>query len=184
VIGELFFRFVFAALWFIFFANLVWVTRSAGFSVGNRTTRRVGLIRIVALAFAAVYFVAALLYATLPSSVMFSSILLPDWFRLTMVVVASIGVSLVSWSLLTLGRNWAPSLSGVKKDATLVTTGPYCIVRHPIYFGAFIFLIALAFVSANLLILLPTLALLMLLYTQIGNEEATLISSVRNIVGI
>jgi hypothetical protein len=41
--------------------------------------------------------------------------------------------------------------------------------------GAFIFLIGLALVAANLLILLPTIGLLAPLYTQIGEEEALLI---------
>ena len=66
-------------------------------------------------------------------------------------------------------------MSGVRKDSFLVSTGPYAIIRHPIYLGAFVFLAALSLVTANLLILLPSIVLLALLYTQIGGEEATLI---------
>jgi protein-S-isoprenylcysteine O-methyltransferase Ste14 len=121
------------------------------------------------------YFAAALLYALLPGWVMFFSILLPDWFRLVMVGVAALGILFVWWGCWVLGKNWAPSVSGVKKDAVLVTTGLYGVVRHPIYSGAFIFLAALTLVAANLLILLPTLALLALLYASIDEEETMLI---------
>jgi protein-S-isoprenylcysteine O-methyltransferase Ste14 len=92
-----------------------------------------------------------------------------------MVIVAASGLSLISWAMWRLGRNWAPSLTGVRKDAVLVSTGPYAIVRHPIYLGAFIFLAALSLVTANLLVLLPTLVLMALLFMQIDGEEATLI---------
>jgi protein-S-isoprenylcysteine O-methyltransferase Ste14 len=92
-----------------------------------------------------------------------------------MVGVAVLGILLVSWGYWVLGKNWAPSVSGVRSDTVLVTSGVYGFVRHPIYLGAFIFLAALALVATNLLILLPTLALLALLYTSIDEEEAMLI---------
>jgi protein-S-isoprenylcysteine O-methyltransferase Ste14 len=173
--AELLFRVVFSALWLIFFANVAWVSHSAKGSAGKQTTRHASRLRIAALALAVLYFAGALLYALLPGWVMFFSILLPDWFRLVMVGVAALGISFVSWGYWALGKNWAPSVSGVKKDAVLVTTGLYGFVRHPIYSGAFIFLAALTLVAANLLILLPTLALVTLLYASLDEEEAMLI---------
>jgi protein-S-isoprenylcysteine O-methyltransferase Ste14 len=93
-----------------------------------------------------------------------------------MVAAAVLGILFVSWGYWALGKNWAPSVSGVRKDTVLVTAGLYGFVRHPIYLGAFIFLAALTLVAANLLILLPTLALLALLYTSIDDEEDMLIA--------
>jgi len=49
------------------------------------------------------------------------------------------------------------------------------LVRHPIYLGAFIFLAAQALLAANLLTLVPTVALLTLLYAQLPEEESMLI---------
>jgi protein-S-isoprenylcysteine O-methyltransferase Ste14 len=175
VANELPFRVVFSALWLIYFANLAWIMHSTKGSAGKQTARHARRLRIAAFALAALYFGGALLYVLLPSWVMFLSIPLPDWFRLVMVVVAVLGISSVLLGVWTLGRNWAPSLGGVGKDTVLVITGPYGIVRHPIYLGAFILLTALALVAANLLILLPTLALLTILYTQIDEKETLLI---------
>jgi protein-S-isoprenylcysteine O-methyltransferase Ste14 len=172
---ELFFRVVFSALWLIVFANVGWVSHSAKGPAGKQTTRHASRLRTAALALAVLYFAGAILYALLPGWVMFFSIPLPDWFRVVMVGVAALGILFVSWGYWVLGKNWAPSVSGVKKDSVLVTAGLYGFVRHPIYSGAFIFLTALSLVTANLLILLPTLALLTLLYASIGEEEAMLV---------
>lgn len=44
------------------------------------------------------------------------------------------GLSLALWARFFLGRNWSGEIT-VKKDHQLIRTGPYAIVRHPIYSG-------------------------------------------------
>jgi protein-S-isoprenylcysteine O-methyltransferase Ste14 len=43
-----------------------------------------------------------------------------------------LGVLLAVWARITLGRNWSASVT-FKKDHELIRTGPYALVRHPIY---------------------------------------------------
>ena len=43
-----------------------------------------------------------------------------------------IGVALAIWARVTLGRNWSGVVT-LKQDHELVTSGPYAMVRHPIY---------------------------------------------------
>jgi protein-S-isoprenylcysteine O-methyltransferase Ste14 len=57
-------------------------------------------------------------------------------------VAAGLGFSI--WARRHLGRNWSATVT-VKEDHTLVTTGPYAHVRHPIYSG-----ILLAFLGTAL----------------------------------
>jgi protein-S-isoprenylcysteine O-methyltransferase Ste14 len=45
-----------------------------------------------------------------------------------------IGVAIAIWARTILGGNWSSSVT-VKQDHTLIRTGPYNIVRHPIYSG-------------------------------------------------
>lgn len=173
--AELFFRIIFSALWVMFLANVAWVGYLTRAATGKHVSRRVERWRVVAVALAVPYFVGVLLYTLLPSWISFLQIPLPDWFRSIIACVAAVGTLFGVWGIRVLGKNWAPSLSGVRNDTVLVTTGPYSIVRNPIYLGAFVFILSLALVAANWLILLPGLALSVILYTQMGEEEARLI---------
>ena len=61
---------------------------------------------------------------------------LPDsviylWIGLTMTFA---GVMFAIWARVTLGRNWSGIVT-VKRDHELIRTGPYALVRHPIYTG-------------------------------------------------
>ncbi len=137
-------------------------------------------MHIIALALLAPFwFGGIILYAILPSWIMILSIPLPDWLRLIMVGVAALSISFTLWSYRTLGKNWVHALEPSKflqrKRETLVTSGPYHYVRNPIYLGAFTFIVAQALVASNWLNLLPVLALITIIYSQISKEELMLI---------
>jgi protein-S-isoprenylcysteine O-methyltransferase Ste14 len=44
------------------------------------------------------------------------------------------GLLFAVWARLHLGANWSRSVT-IKQDHELITTGPYALVRHPIYTG-------------------------------------------------
>jgi protein-S-isoprenylcysteine O-methyltransferase Ste14 len=184
VTNELLFRVIFSTLWIIFFANLTWVRYSAREHARkqpiDQTAPHERRLQIAALALLAPFwFGGIVLYATLPSWIMFLSIPLPDWFRLIVVCVTVPGIPFTVWSYRTLGKNWVHALEPSKflqrKKETLVTSGPYHYIRHPIYSGAFTFIIAQALVAANWLLLLSALGILTIFYMQIDKEEAMLI---------
>jgi protein-S-isoprenylcysteine O-methyltransferase Ste14 len=49
-------------------------------------------------------------------------------------VVTIGGLLFAVWAREHLGRNWSRSVT-IKQDHELITTGPYAVVRHPIYTG-------------------------------------------------
>ena len=53
------------------------------------------------------------------------------------VALVVIGVAFAIWARRTLGSNWSAAVT-VKEGHTLVRTGPYKVVRHPIYTGMLI----------------------------------------------
>ncbi len=55
-----------------------------------------------------------------------------------------VGVAFAIWARLTLGRNWSGLVATVKEDHTLVQSGPYVLVRHPIYTGLLMALLGTA----------------------------------------
>ena len=49
-------------------------------------------------------------------------------------VVTLVGLLFAVWARRLLGGNWSSSVT-IKQGHTLITTGPYALVRHPIYTG-------------------------------------------------
>jgi protein-S-isoprenylcysteine O-methyltransferase Ste14 len=52
----------------------------------------------------------------------------------TGVLLTLAGCLLAIWARIALGRNWSLNVT-VKREHTLITRGPYALVRHPIYSG-------------------------------------------------
>jgi protein-S-isoprenylcysteine O-methyltransferase Ste14 len=50
------------------------------------------------------------------------------------VLLTLFGVGYAIWARVHLGRNWSP-IPNVKENHELITSGPYRLVRHPIYTG-------------------------------------------------
>jgi len=50
------------------------------------------------------------------------------------IVVLAAGLALSVWARVHLGRNWSGRVT-IKADHSLIRTGPYRVVRHPIYTG-------------------------------------------------
>jgi protein-S-isoprenylcysteine O-methyltransferase Ste14 len=49
-------------------------------------------------------------------------------------VLVLAGVAFTVWARITLGRNWSAEVT-FKEDHELIESGPYALVRHPIYTG-------------------------------------------------
>ncbi|MBV8833652.1 MAG: isoprenylcysteine carboxylmethyltransferase family protein [Acidobacteriaceae bacterium] len=79
-------------------------------------------------------------------------------------VLTVAGIAIACWARFVLGRNWSGWVT-VKQDHELVRSGPYRIVRHPIYSGVLLALLgtatAVGTVGAFLGVILAALALRM-----------------------
>jgi len=64
------------------------------------------------------------------------------------IAVCLLGLGLAVWARLYLGRNWGQPMT-LKEGHELVTTGPYRYVRHPIYAGILLAMLASAFVTSG-----------------------------------
>jgi len=58
-------------------------------------------------------------------------------------VLTALGVSFAAWARIHLGGNWSATVTE-KQSHTLVRTGPYALVRHPIYTGCLLAMLGTA----------------------------------------
>jgi protein-S-isoprenylcysteine O-methyltransferase Ste14 len=59
------------------------------------------------------------------------------------VVLFALGLAFAIWARVHIGRNWGSPMTQ-KDDPELVTTGPYRLVRHPIYSGILVAVVGTA----------------------------------------
>jgi protein-S-isoprenylcysteine O-methyltransferase Ste14 len=85
-------------------------------------------------------------------------------------VVGLAGAALLLAGLLGLGRNLT-AVPHPKADATLVQSGAYSIVRHPIYSGIILGAIGLGLFQASTLVVLYALILLLFFDIKSRREE-------------
>ena len=126
------YRWIIAGLWLLFVAYwavaAVGVKRSAG---GRPWRREIGLRLVLMLSIVAIVQSRSLrqLFAKIRPPVSHSSIV--GWIG---VALCLLGFSLAIDARRHLGRNWGLPMSH-KEHPELVTTGPYALIRHPIYTG-------------------------------------------------
>jgi protein-S-isoprenylcysteine O-methyltransferase len=66
----------------------------------------------------------------------------PDW-RYFGAALTVAGIAVAIWARFLLGQNWSAMVT-VKRDHRLVRSGPYRLVRHPIYSGLLLALLGTA----------------------------------------
>jgi protein-S-isoprenylcysteine O-methyltransferase Ste14 len=69
----------------------------------------------------------------------------PSWLGL---LITLAGLLFAAWARVQLGRNWSATIT-VKQDHDLITSGPYSLVRHPIYTGLLLGLVGIAVARAE-----------------------------------
>ncbi|MCS6844590.1 MAG: isoprenylcysteine carboxylmethyltransferase family protein [Caldilineales bacterium] len=74
----------------------------------------------------------------------------PAWLKGVGLALLAVGGVLGTWGMVTLGRNLTPFPKPVE-GGTLVTHGPYRLVRHPIYAGLILGTLGWSLFRANLL---------------------------------
>lgn len=86
------------------------------------------------------------------------------------VVVAAVGIAFTWCARIYLGRLWSAAIAR-KVDHHLIDSGPYSIVRHPIYTGLLLALAATAAAEATLLALGGFLLIALGLWMKASAEE-------------
>jgi len=130
----------------------------------GQATKLAGILSLIG-------FVTLIAYVINPNWLAWASLPFPLWLRWTGVGVALLGFALLQWAQNILGKNWSDT-PRMFKEQSLVTSGPYQFIRHPIY-TAFLFILgSTLLISANWLIGLAWIGMTVLeIASRIGFEE-------------
>ena len=149
-------------------------TGKGGWAVEEEAIEREGwgimLLRIAALPF---ILAAIVLYGVNPPWLSAFAIPFPAWARWIGVGLAVMSIPLLVWVHHTLGKHWSTSVQ-LQEGHTLVTSGPYRWVRHPIYSSGLLFAVAIWLVTANGVVGLCWAGTLILYGYRSPREEAML----------
>lgn len=97
-------------------------------------------------------------------------------FTLLGILMIVTGISFRAWAVNSLGKYFTATVQ-IKEDHKLVKTGPYRIVRHPSYTGAFLAIIAGGVILESLAgFIISCTAMIIAYYVRIGIEEKELVA--------
>jgi protein-S-isoprenylcysteine O-methyltransferase Ste14 len=80
------------------------------------------------------------------------------------------GLLFAVWAREHLGRNWSSQVS-IKQDHELITTGPYAVVRHPIYTGILAGFLGLAIALSEVRGFVVFVLFFLVFWAKLSKEE-------------
>ncbi len=92
------------------------------------------------------------------------------WRAAAGLVLFAAGLGFAIWARLHLGRNWGTPMTK-KNDPELVTSGPYRLVRHPIYSGILVATVGTAVALGWQWLIVAALAGIYFLYSAVVEER-------------
>jgi protein-S-isoprenylcysteine O-methyltransferase Ste14 len=105
---------------------------------------------------------------------------LPGWVRWSGAGAMLLGDILLFWAHRELGPHWSPLLE-VYRDHQLVTSGPYRLVRHPMYTAWLLLSAGLSLLSANAVLAVTWIGgLLVVLAVRLPAEERMMVQAFGN----
>jgi len=114
------------------------------------------------------------LYAIHPAWMGVLSIPFPGWLRWFGFALGLASLGFWTWTQAVLGREWSPQLQ-LREEHRLVTSGPYGLIRHPLYTAMFGYGAGLALVTANWVFVILAVAVIAFMFARVPREEKMMI---------
>lgn len=109
-----------------------------------------------------------------PAWTAWAALPLPTVLRWSGVVLCAMGGGLLLWTMQRLGRNLTDTVV-TRREHSLVTTGPYRHMRHPLYGAAALFAAGAALAAGNWFMAVLGAVMIALIVIRTRTEEANLL---------
>ncbi len=137
--------------------------------------RKEGIVSKLAGLLGMAGFISMVAYVVNPNWLAIGSLTFPSWLRWAGVGIAILGFALLQWAQVTLANSWSDT-PRMMKEQSLITSGPYRLIRHPIYTAFLLILGSTLFISSNWVIGLCWAGMtIMEIASRIGFEESLMI---------
>jgi len=173
---NIFFRFAVPTILFIFILHRGYYvktrTKPDAETIKERqadtTSRVAGILGLIG-------FLSVVVYTAFPQWMEFASTSAPNQVRWIGIGIATLGFGLLQWGQTVLGDSWSDT-PRMMKGQSLITRGPYKFIRHPIYTAFILILGSLLLISANWLVGLSWLSMVIFEVTaRMKSEEKLMI---------
>jgi len=170
------FRIVAAIILFTGIGISVYFRRKADRDSGEKISRKVdgtAMMTVIKLG-GLVLWLSPLMYLLNPFWMAWSKVGLPEWVRWLGVGMGLLCTGLIYWLFSSIGSGISPT-SATRKQHTLVTSGPYRWVRHPLYTVGSSLFIAFGMIADNWFIAALGVIAFIGMAIRTPQEEANLI---------
>jgi protein-S-isoprenylcysteine O-methyltransferase Ste14 len=137
--------------------------------------RKEGVASKIASLLGMIGFISLIAFVINPKWLAFADLSFPTWLRWAGAGMALVGFALLQWAQVSLANSWSDT-PRMMMGQTLITSGPYRTIRHPIYTAFIIILGSTLFISSNWLIgLCWTMMTVLEVISRIGFEESLML---------
>lgn len=177
-IDERILHIVFSALFLVFLFERGYFQAKAMKLSGEarkfRESKRKMATMIFLFLVAQLWVIGSFIYIFYPSAMAWTRFPIPAWIRWSGVIITVVGMALEFSTQLNLGKNYSTTLH-ISEGQSLVTSGPYRYVRHPMYTALIMVGVGIGILSTSWYFLIPFIATGIVIAFRIGREEEAMI---------
>ena len=121
-----------------------------------------------------VEFIIVILYIINPNWLSLAFLMVPELLRWLGLVLTIVSIPIVVWIHQTLGRAYSYALE-TKSEQSLITSGPFSRMRHPLYSAHIIFNLGMILLTLNIPLIIYAILGGPLTYTRMRDEERMMV---------
>ncbi|UCF61434.1 MAG: isoprenylcysteine carboxylmethyltransferase family protein [Anaerolineaceae bacterium] len=139
-----------------------------------RESKRKLTTTILLFLIAQLWVIGSFIYLIKPAILEWTRLPIPSWIRWLGMIITVLGMVLEFSTQLYLGRNYSTTLH-IREGQSLVTSGPYRYIRHPMYTALITVGVGIGLLSSSWYFLLPFIATGIVIAFRTRREEEAMI---------